>query len=116
VSDADGRPAAPGSGVNDQYRLAVGMQGHQHRADLIRYQGIAESNLTRSRFGAISGVRLRRDSDVASVNLAERNKMLRDKIQRGAPTSPHCPGIVPVTGRTESDIAIGATQTLNAPG
>ena len=49
VGDADGRAATPGSGIDDQHWLAVGMQGHQHRADLVRHQRIAEPDLRRSR-------------------------------------------------------------------
>jgi len=116
VSNADGRAAAAGSRVNDQHRLAVGMQGHQHWADLVRHQCIAESDLNRSRPGAVSGVRSRGDPDVTSVNLTQRNKMLRYKLQRGAPMLAHRPGVVPVTRCTEPDVAMSTAQTLDAPG
>jgi hypothetical protein len=69
VSYADGGAATPGAGIDDQHRLAVRVQGHQHRADLIRHQSIAESDLNRSRSCAVSGVNLRGELDIPSVNL-----------------------------------------------
>jgi len=69
VGDADGRTTVPASWVDDQHWLAVGMQGHQHRADLVCHQCIAETNLSRSRFGAVSGVRFRGNPYVPPVDL-----------------------------------------------
>ncbi len=45
VGNADDRAATAGAGIDDQYRLAVGMQGHQYRADLVRHQCVTESDL-----------------------------------------------------------------------
>jgi hypothetical protein len=68
VDNADGRTATPGAGIDDQYRLAVGMQRHQHGADLVGHERIAQPDLCRRpsgcRLGATSGVRHRGDLDV----------------------------------------------------
>jgi hypothetical protein len=77
VGNADGGPTTSGTGIDDQHRLAVGMQGHQHRAALVRHQCIAESDLNRSRSGAVSGVRLRGEVDIPSVNLTQRDQVFR---------------------------------------
>jgi hypothetical protein len=41
MGNTDDRTAAPDSRIDDQHRLTVGMQGHQHRAGLIRHQCVA---------------------------------------------------------------------------
>ena len=47
VDNADGRATTPSTGIDDQHRLTVGMQGHQHGADLVRHERIAEPDLRR---------------------------------------------------------------------
>jgi hypothetical protein len=42
VDNADGRTTTPGAGIHDQHRLAVGMQRHQHGADLVSHERIAQ--------------------------------------------------------------------------
>jgi hypothetical protein len=69
VGNGDGGPAPPGTGIDDQHRLAVGVQGHQHRADLVRHQCIAESDLNRSRSRAVSGVGFGGHVGIPTVNL-----------------------------------------------
>jgi hypothetical protein len=56
VGNTDGGPAPPGAGIDDQHRLAVGVQGHEHRAYLVRRKRITEPDLRRSGLGALSGV------------------------------------------------------------
>jgi len=116
VSNPDSGAAPPGSRIDDQHGLAVGVQGHQHRADLVRHQCIAEPDLHRSRSRAVPGMGFRGDPDVPSVNLTQGNKMLGYKTQRGAPMLAHRPGVVPITRCTEPNVAIGTAQTLDASG
>jgi hypothetical protein len=116
VNNADGRAAPPGSWVNDQHRLAVGVQGHQHRAALVRHQCIAKPNLSRSWSRAVPGVRLPGEVDIPSMYLTQRDQVFRFETQRGAPMLAHCPGVVPVTRRTEPDVAMRASQTFDTPG
>jgi hypothetical protein len=49
------------------------------------------------------------------MNLTQRDQVLWYEAQCGAPTPAHCPGVFPVTRRTEPNVAIGAAQSLNAP-
>ena len=117
MDNADGRAATPSTGIDDQHRLTVGMQGHQHGADLVRHERIAEPDLRRIRaLGAMSGVRLGGDVDVPSVNLTQRDQVFRNETQRGAPTLAHRPGVFPVTRRAEPNVALRATQAFDAPG
>jgi hypothetical protein len=108
VGNSDGRAATPGAGIDDQHRLAVGMQGHQHRTNLVRDQRIAEPDLSRTRRGAMSSVPLCGDADIPAVNLTQRHEVLRYEAHCGTPTLAHRPGVFPITGRTEPNVAIGA--------
>jgi hypothetical protein len=46
VGNANGGATAPSTGIDDQNRLAVGVQGHQYGADLVRDERIAEPDLS----------------------------------------------------------------------
>ena len=46
VGNADGEATAPGTRIDDEHRLTVGMQGHQYGADLVRDERIAEPDLS----------------------------------------------------------------------
>ena len=50
------------------------------------------------------------------MNLTQRDQVLRYEVQCGAPTLAHRPGVLPVTRRTEPDVAMGAAETLDAAG
>ena len=64
----------------------------------------------------MTGVRLCGRMDVPAVNLTQGDQVLWYKTQRGAPMLAHGPSVVPITRCAEADVAIGAAQTLDAPG
>jgi hypothetical protein len=114
VDDSHHRSAPPRSRIDQQQRLTIGVQRHQHRPRRIRDERIAQPDLRRTRHRAPSRVRGRGNMHVAAMDLTERHQTCRVQPRRHTPIPPHRPGVVSIARVTERDIAVGAPKSANA--
>ena len=116
MRDADGGAATTGSWIDEQDRLTVGMQRHQHQPGLVRDERISKPDRDRSGHGATAGLIGGDQMDVPTMNLTNSDQALGCEPERGAPPLSHGPGVLSVARHAESDVAMRAPNSLDAPG
>ena len=115
VGDADGGAATTGPRIDEQHRLTIGMQRHQHEPGPVRDERISKPDRDRTGHSPATGVSGGDQMDIPTMNLSKGDQALGSESKRGAPLLSHGPGILPVARRAEPDVAMRAPKSLDAP-
>ncbi len=106
---------APAPGIDEEERLAVGVEGHEDRSWGVGDERVAETDLRRAGLGAAAGVGSGDEADVGAVNLAQGDQMLGIESRSRAPALAHGPGVGTVAGGAEADVPIRHAHARDAP-